>query len=298
MPPHHLDGPARHRRTPRQSPTVRRAGLVGLSAAVVAGVATAGIMLSHPTSGARAHIAGDSAAVVDAGIADPTGGSRSKPATSTSAPAPTPKTGAAATKPTNRSRPKPVTSRSAPARTRSTTVKAAPKPPSEKLLDFDFQLQTTYYYCGPAATHMALSAHGANVGQDQLASQLGTTTNGTNSAQDTTRVLNSVLNTNVYRARFIPGQGATPAEMDQLQADVVHAISNGYGIVANIIGTATDTAGVQHDFSGGHFIAIVGYTDDGRTVKIADSSGMYGPGTYFMSTINAANWIATRGYSA
>ena len=86
--------------------------------------------------------------------------------------------------------------------------------------------------------------------------------------------------------------------MDRLQADAVHAISNGYAVVANIIGGATDSAGVWHDFSGGHYIAIVGYSDDGRSLKVADSSGMYGSSTYWMSTINMANWIGTRGYSA
>ncbi len=30
-----------------------------------------------------------------------------------------------------------------------------------------------------------------------------------------------------------------------------------------------------------------------RTVQIADSSGLFGPGTYWMSTIAMANWIAT-----
>jgi hypothetical protein len=177
-------------------------------------------------------------------------------------------------------------------------VVAQPKPPSAKMLGFDFQLQTTYYNCAPAATHMVLSARGANVSQDQLAGQLGTTVNGTNSAVDTTRVLNRVLNTSFYKTHSIPGQSASAAEAGQLRSDVVHAISNGYAVVANIAGGATDRAGVWHDFPGGHYVAIVGYKDDGQSVKFADSSGMFGAGTYWMSTANAANWIATHGYSA
>ncbi|MBO0868337.1 MAG: C39 family peptidase [Micromonosporaceae bacterium] len=173
----------------------------------------------------------------------------------------------------------------------------APPPPAQKQLPVDFRLQITPYYCAPASTRIALSARGVAPSQDQLASELHTTVNGTDSAYDTTRVLNGVLHTNFYRTHQIPGQMATPAEMDQLQADTVHAISNGYAVVANILGQAVDQSGVVHAFMGGHYIAIVGYGDQGRSVKIADPSGM-GPAIYWMSTINAANWIALRGYSA
>jgi hypothetical protein len=171
-------------------------------------------------------------------------------------------------------------------------------PPADKQLSFDFQFQPTFFFCAPAATHMALSAHGANRSQDELANLLGTTTYGTPSAFDTTRALNEVLGKHVYKTREIRGQQATPAEMDRLQADVVRAVGNGYAVVGNIIGGATDAAGVWHDFPTGHYIAIVGYRDDGRAVQVADSSGLFGPGTYWMSTIGMANWIATRGYSA
>ena len=171
-------------------------------------------------------------------------------------------------------------------------------PSADKQLTFDFQYQPTYFFCAPAATHMALSAHGANRSQDDLATLLDTTTYGTRSAFDTTRVLNEVLGKHVYKTREIRGQEATPAEMDRLQADVVRALRDGYAVVGNIIGAATDETGIGHDFPGGHYIAVIGYRDEGRTVQVADSSGLFGPGTYWMSTINMANWIATRGYSA
>jgi hypothetical protein len=165
-------------------------------------------------------------------------------------------------------------------------------------LNVSFEYQPNYYYCGPAAVHNALTARGVDLSQDELAIRLRTTANGTDSAEDTTRALNSVVGAGVYQTRTIPGQDATPAQMDQLQADAVHAISNGYAIVANIIGGDTDADGIWHDFPGGHYIALVGYRDDGRTVQVSDSSGMFGASTYWMSTINMANWIGTRGYSA
>ncbi|BCJ57477.1 C39 family peptidase [Micromonospora endophytica] len=178
-----------------------------------------------------------------------------------------------------------------------TSKQAAPKPPAKKVLDYDYQAQTTGYYCGPAAVRNALSAAGIERDQDTLASQLGTTYAGTNSAEDTTRVLNAALKGDPYRTRWIRGGSATPAQMDQLQADVVAAISDGRSVVVNVAGSATDTDGGWHSFPGGHYIAVVGYEDDGRLVKIADSAdaSYY---SYWMSTIDLANWAATRGYSA
>ncbi|MEN3307135.1 MAG: hypothetical protein V7603_3337 [Micromonosporaceae bacterium] len=286
--------PPRHLRKSVVSPTVRRVRTVGLlSAAIAAAAAAANLLLSQPSTGAPA---GPTHAAANLTLNRPSTGETADP-TRDSAGVPR----ATVAKPTVRPHPEPVASSSAPEPTQRSTTAPAPlpaKPPSEKVLNFDFQLQSTYYYCAPAATHMALTAHGVNLSQDQVAGRLGTTTNGTDSAEDTTRVLNSVLSTAFYQTRSIPGSAATPAEMDRLQADVVHAVSNGYAVVANIIGSATDAAGIRHDFPGGHYVTIVGYRDEGRTVKIADSSGMYGPGAYWISTINTANWIATRGYSA
>ena len=142
----------------------------------------------------------------------------------------------------------------------------------------------------------ALSATGIERSQDALAGPLGTTEMGTNSAEDTTRVLNQQVKGNPYRTRMIPGS-ASPAQMDRLQADVVEAISNGRAVVANVAGTATDTNGGWHSFPGGHYVAVVGYKDDGRTVRIADSADPSLP-SYWVTTIDLAHWVSTRGYSA
>jgi len=264
---------------------LRLLSLLGL--AVVIGAVPTGVMLnSHrPSTGnaATAH-----AATVDAASVHDTSVAPAPAASSTAAPTQPTDPTTAPTQPTD-----PAAAATQPAEATPT----APAP-ADKQLGFDFQYQPTFYFCAPAATHMALSAHGANRSQDDLAHLLGTTTFGTPSAFDTTRVLNEVIGNNVYQTREIREQEATPAEMDRLQADVVHAVGNGYAVVGNIIGAATDASGTWHDFPAGHYIAIVGYRDDGRSVQVADSSGLFGPGTYWMSTIDMANWMATRGYSA
>ena len=178
------------------------------------------------------------------------------------------------------------------------TATPAPQPPSEKELGYQFQLQTTFYYCGPAATRIAASALGLAPSQDDLATMLGTTVDGTNSAFEVARVLNAINGTSFYNATSIPGQAATPAEMDQLQANVVRAVSNGRAVVVNITGTAWDVDNVPHSYDGGHYLTVVGYRDNGRTVKIADPANVSGDGSYWMTTINLANWAATRGYAS
>ncbi|MFG1839811.1 C39 family peptidase [Micromonospora sp. NPDC049175] len=195
----------------------------------------------------------------------------------------------------------PATSAAAPAAKASsnpdlTRKPERPKPPATKVLDYEYEAQNTYYNCGPAATRNALSATGIDRTQEELGAELGTTEMGTNSAEDTTRVLNAEVKGSPYRTRMFAG-APSPAQMDRLQADVVKAITDGRGVVANVVGDATDTDGSWHSYGGGHYVAVVGYKDNGRTVRIADSANPSDP-SYWITTIDLANWIASRGYSA
>nr|WP_091556850.1 C39 family peptidase [Micromonospora pattaloongensis] len=193
--------------------------------------------------------------------------------------------------------------------TTQVVAQAAAQAPATKPLDdiaskpanadvkHDYQLQPNFYYCGPAATRIALSASGHDLSQDEIAAKLGTTEAGTNSAVEITKVLNQVRGGEAYKTTSM-GEAVTPAKMDQLQADIVRALSDGRPVVANIAGTAYDTDGVAHSFPGGHYLTVVGYSDQGRTVEIADPANPQGAVHYKMTTIDLANWMATRGYSA
>ncbi|ASW54489.1 C39 family peptidase [Plantactinospora sp. KBS50] len=210
-------------------------------------------------------------------------------APSTTAPAAAPATSSAAPEQTEAARKAAPTS-AAPEPTES-------KPPTARTLKYDYQAQSTYYYCGPAATRIALTASGVRPSQDEVAAQLNTTESGTDSAQDTTRVLNRLAKTDFYSTREIPGTPGS-GQIDRLQEDAVHAISTGHAMVANIVGSQVDTDGGWHDYSGGHYVAVVGYRDDGRVLKIADPAFVNGQSEYWVTTIDFANWMATRGYSA
>ncbi|WBB77821.1 C39 family peptidase [Micromonospora sp. WMMD882] len=165
----------------------------------------------------------------------------------------------------------------------------------ERTVPVAYQAQPNFYYCGPAATRIALSADGKLISQDELAAKLGTTQAGTASAEDITRVLNE-LTGGGYRTTEIRGPAARPEQIERLRADVVDALDAGDPVVANIMGSAVDSVGRQHSYPGGHYLTVVAYRDGGDTVRIADPADPVGE--YWMSTDRLAHWIAERGYSS
>lgn len=160
------------------------------------------------------------------------------------------------------------------------------------------RLQPNYYFCGPAATRIALSTHGESVSFDQIAGELGTTTNGTQSANEITKVMNAHFGAGRYKTVEISGQKASAEQVANLQKDVVATVNDGDAVVANIAGTVTDTAGEAHSYPGGHYLTVVGYADKGSVVRIADPADTVGTPEYDLPVGTLANWIASRGYSA
>ncbi|OLR91813.1 RHS repeat-associated core domain-containing protein [Actinokineospora bangkokensis] len=158
--------------------------------------------------------------------------------------------------------------------------------------------QQNGWYCGPAAVQVALSAQGVIKSQDEIASALGTTTDGTASSYDTRRVLNQMLGTTYYDVKLIGGSTATPEQRETLKNDIVQGVLRNHLPVVNVAGTATDTDGDSHSYAGGHYLTVTAFDDHGDKVKIADSADSHGVGWYWISTGNLADWIATRGYAA
>lgn len=181
-----------------------------------------------------------------------------------------------------------------------TTPVVQQRAPAKKTssVGFRYQQQPNAYYCGPASTRIALTAQDTTPGQHDLARQLGTTVNGTNSVHDITRVLNTSIGHDAYTAVAMPGERATAAQIAKFRTDAVTAIDSGRVLVPNVVGTATNEDGRVLSFPGGHYITVVGYTDHGQKMKIADPWQPIGDGTYWMSTTDLANWMATRGYTA
>ncbi|MCG5464369.1 C39 family peptidase [Micromonospora sp. MED01] len=167
----------------------------------------------------------------------------------------------------------------------------------ERELGVRYEAQPNFYYCGPAATRNALSVQGKNINVDDMAKEMGTTEAGTNSINDITPVLNKETGKNdAYRSVEISTPDADAKQTDTLRADIVKTVDDGRAVVANIAGTSTDTDGVSHSYEGGHYISVVGYRDNGDTVKIADSADP-NIAAYWISVEHLADWIATRGYA-
>ncbi|KXK59103.1 phytochelatin synthase [Micromonospora rosaria] len=183
-----------------------------------------------------------------------------------------------------------------PAERAATSAVQADRPArGERVLGIQYEAQPNFYYCGPAATRIALSALGTTMSQDEVATKLGTTEAGTDSAEETTRVLSEVTGER-YRTTEISGDRAAPAQAERFRADVVTAVDDGRAVVANIKGSAVDVNGNPYSYEGGHYVTVVGYRDGGNTVKIADP---YAPSEqYWMDATRTADWIAQRGYSS
>jgi hypothetical protein len=194
--------------------------------------------------------------------------------------------------------PTPATTNASPAASKPAATKAPePPPPAKRELRYTYAAQINGWFCGPAAARIALTTRGLSPSQDALANQLGTTENGTNSSEDIARVLNAVTKTSYYHATSIPDKGVTKQQVNQFEADVVRAISHGYGVVTNVVGSGQDVGGNWYSYDGGHYIAVVGYQDNGRQVKIADPANPYSA-IYWMTAANLAEWVGTRGYAS
>lgn len=160
------------------------------------------------------------------------------------------------------------------------------------VIDHTYLKQPNYFYCGPTATAIALNARGQIYSLDQMAAELHTTENGTDSVNDVTRTLNGHLGT-VYESVFIGGDDATPTEANKLWLDVIHAVTEGFAVVANVIGSIRTSDGWTYNYPTGHYVTVVG-TDDVSSVYVADVDKR----EYWITVGQLATWIASRGYSA
>jgi hypothetical protein len=164
-------------------------------------------------------------------------------------------------------------------------------------LSIQFQYQQTGYWCGPAATRIALSARISPPTQQALATQLGTTTNGTDWIGQVTGVLNNRLNTGYYETKEMPNDPPTQAQRNLLWYDIQYDIDRGYAIVANIVAPASNHPPGYPNYTIYHYFTAIGYDTSDSTVLIADPAG-FGPATYWLTFNQLATLIPPKGYSA
>ena len=191
------------------------------------------------------------------------------------------------------------------------TFAVAAKASSKKVLDHTVFKQNLPYNCGPSATLIVLSTWGIKAKTLGFSSNSsftkwigkkeGTTSNGTNSIKDVVKGLSAAIKKHgkggekFYTTTMISGYHASKSDVSKLKKALVLDIdSYHHGIVANVIGTEYDTSGVRHRYSGGHYLAVVGYKDGGDTARISDNATGH---EYWMTTSRLATWIASKGYA-
>ncbi|OXM51638.1 C39 family peptidase [Amycolatopsis alba] len=166
-------------------------------------------------------------------------------------------------------------------------------------LDIQYQIQETGYWCGPAATRIAISAKNGNPpSQQQLANELPTSTNGTDWIGQVTRVLNAHIGGGWYETKEMPNDPPTQAQRDLLWRDIVLDVDKGYALVANIVAPANNHPPGYPNYTIYHYFTIIGYNSDNMTVKIADPANFGGNQIYWLTFNQLATLIPPKGYSA
>ncbi|RSM66993.1 lysis protein [Amycolatopsis sp. WAC 01376] len=166
-------------------------------------------------------------------------------------------------------------------------------------LNIQYQIQETGYWCGPAATRIAISAKNGNPpSQQQLANELPTSTNGTDWIGQVTRVLNNHVAGGWYETKEMPNDPPTQAQRDLLWRDIVLDVDKGYAIVANIVAPANNHPPGYPNYTIYHYFTIIGYNSDNMTVKIADPANFGGNQIYWLTFNQLATLIPPKGYSA
>lgn len=163
--------------------------------------------------------------------------------------------------------------------------------------------QATEYYCGPAATAMAISTHQTPPDQSTLAGELHTTTDGTPDISDVTAVLNSSYGNGWYESKYVDIT-PTAAQQALLKSDVLLDIDHGMPIVADVWSGWRPPGYPSGEIL--HYVTIVGYQDSGDSVVVADPAGAGAggpswqdvPEQYVVSVADMATWIGGKGYSA
>jgi hypothetical protein len=168
-----------------------------------------------------------------------------------------------------------------------------------RVLNVQYEIQSTGYWCGPTATDIALSARIPPPGQATLAQQLGTTVNGTDTIAYVTRVLDGNLHAGWYTTREMADDPPTPAQRDLLWHDLTRAIDDGFPLVANIVAPPSNhPPGYPNNETIYHYFAVIGYNPQTRQAYIADPADFAGNQEYWLSFDQLATLIPPKGYTA
>src|SRR5690349_13897594 len=158
----------------------------------------------------------------------------------------------------------------------------------EGVLQYEFQVQKTGYWCSAAAARIALTARGKKVEQSTLASYMKVTTNGLPNIKNLESALDHYTGSTYYQVK----QWSSDTQLLQrLKEDVIYNANRGHAVVINVIRLN------GRSYSGGHYATIVGYRAGGNEFAVADPA--YAGGRLaWLSASNVSSGIKLRRYVA
>lgn len=176
-----------------------------------------------------------------------------------------------------------------------TAALATPAVAADHTVPYDYVAQPNFFWCGPSAVHMAITAKTGSPGLDTLAAELATTQDGTNFGA-VSPVLTARIPGATYRDQWIAGNDATPDEKAVFYDRVKTNIDTGFATVCNwVVPPGSYPNGYQNGSTIYHFTTVVGYNDN-RDLLIADSANFNGVGVYWVPSDRVATLCALRGY--
>ncbi|MDI2031436.1 C39 family peptidase [Saccharopolyspora sp. TS4A08] len=171
-----------------------------------------------------------------------------------------------------------------------------------KSLPVNYEAQVTGYWCGPAATRIAMSSKtGELPSQTELAGLLGTTENGTDHVGQVADGLNKLLGPTgtQYVAKDLSSRQVSPEMKKELWDDTVRNIDGGKAMVANIVAPpGNQPPGYPSSQTIYHYVSIVGYDAEKNNVQIADPANFGGNKEYWLSLDQLTSLVQPRGYVA
>jgi hypothetical protein len=166
--------------------------------------------------------------------------------------------------------------------------------------------QTTGYFCGPASCQTALQVvlNGEVVEESELAAEMHTTEDGTNSIELLAESLNRHAHHASWEAVWLPNDPPTPDEAERFWNDLKANIDSGFPMPANWVSpegnhpVAVRGSGPDPGYYGTvyHYVCYGGYAEDetGRYVYVYDSG--FSPWQYWVTFQQSCTLMPPKGY--
>lgn len=164
--------------------------------------------------------------------------------------------------------------------------------------------QETGFWCGPASCQTALQILDQWVEEQQLANEMGTTENGTNSIDLLEGCLNSHAHNAQWKAVWLPNDPPTADQKETFWKHLKASIDAGFAVPGNWVAppgnhpVAVLDSGPNPGYSGTiyHYICYVGYkeVDGKRYVRVADSG--FAPWQYWVTLDQCITLMPPKGY--